>query len=181
MADYYTEARPYAKAIFALAKEQHKLHEWANALDMLSLFTLECQKYYVLKNPKFRKQQKINLFLDPAHAMSKKVDFPEAENLLRLLMLQRRLLILPQITKVFHTLLNEHENILDAKVETVMELSSHQKKRIIAKLEHKYQRKIQLTEIVNPKLIGGAIITAGDRVLDGSILGKLKNLKESLA
>jgi F-type H+-transporting ATPase subunit delta len=178
--DNLTPARPYAKAIFALACDKKKLNEWADALQMLSLIAKEAQKYYVLKNPKFRKQQKINLFLGPAHIISEKINFPEAENLLRLLMMQRRLAILPQICLAFRELLNEHENILNAKIVSAVKLSESQHNKITSALEKRYQKKIVLTEEIKPELIGGAIIYAGDKVHDGSLLGALLRLKENL-
>jgi F-type H+-transporting ATPase subunit delta len=180
MIDNLSPARPYAKAIFALALHHDKLHVWAEALQMLALIAEEAQKYYVLKNPKFRKQQKINLFLGPAHDISTKINFPDAESLLRLLLMQKRLVYLPQICKIYHELLNDYEQILDAKIVSAVKLSAAQRQRIIAALEKRYQKKISLGEEVNPKLIGGAIIYAGDRVHDGSISGRLAKLKDRL-
>lgn len=180
MADHLTEARPYAKAIFAIALEHQKLTEWADALNMLSQFTLELQKYYILKNPKFRKQQKIDLFLDPAHKIAEYINFPEAKNLLRFLMLQKHLLILPEINKIYQEMINTHSNILKTTIKTAIALDGSQKKKIIGKLALRYKKEIHLAEIVDPKLIGGAIIYAGDQVLDSSITGSLKRLKETL-
>lgn len=180
MSENLTAARPYAKAIFVLALERQELHAWADALDMLAGITLACEKYYVLKNPKFRQSQKINIFLSPAQTIAKKINFPEAENLLRLLMLQKRLLILPQIAKVYHELVAGHENVLTAKVETAIALTSSQKKKIKAKLETRLQKTIMLQEVVNSKLLGGAVIYAGDKVFDGSVLGTLQRMRANL-
>lgn len=180
MAENLTPARPYAKAIFALALRDNTLHEWAAALHLLSIIAAESQKHYILKNPKFRRQQKIKLFFDPAHAISLIIDFPEAENLLRLLMLHRRLTMLPQITQLYNEMLHAHENLLEVKAVSAMELTTKQCEKIVVALEKRYHKKIKLITQVDANLIGGAIIYAGDKVLDGSIKGKLERLSENL-
>jgi len=173
-------ARPYAKAIFAIACNTKQLHEWDHALEILALIASETQKYYILKNPKISKAHKMELFMQAAHDIATKIDFPAAENLLRLLIAQKKMLILPQIHCIYKEIMNVYQNIMPARIVSSHELSKEQTARIKQALEKRFQATITLQCSIDRKLIGGAVIYIGDQVLDGSILGKLHRLKEEI-
>lgn len=173
-------ARPYAKAIFAIARDTKQLPEWDHALEILALIASEAQKYYILKNPKISKAHKMELFMQAAHDIAIKIDFPAAENLLRLLITQKKMLILPQIHCVYKEMMDAYQNIMPARIVSAYELSEEQTTRIKEALEKRFQATITLQCSIDLKLIGGAVIYVGDQVLDGSILGKLRRLKEEI-
>jgi len=169
-----TIARPYIKAIFALALRDHKLTEWQNALNTLALAATECKKIFLLKNPKISSKQKIAFFYD----VSK--NFPPAMSLVQVLAERKKLEILPSIAAGYQELLFKHEKILPAKIVTTCELTANQKEQLTTALQKRYQHKILLQCQINSKLIGGAIIYIADQVIDGSIKGMLQRLKQNL-
>lgn len=171
-----TTARPYSKAIFALALRDKTLPEWQHALNNLALVAIECKKRFLLKNPGISDKQKLSFF----HEISK--NFPVATNLIRILTERKKLEILPEIADGYQKLFFEHEKILPVKVETTHELTLGQKERLTTTLQKRFQQnnKILLQYQINKELIGGAVIYIADQVIDGSIKGMLQRLKQNL-
>ena len=154
-----TTARPYAKAIFALALRDQQFSEWQNALITLAMAITE---------------HKLDLFYDASK------NFPAVINLVRLLAERKKLEILPNIAFGYKQLVLEHEKILEVKIIATCELSAEQKERLLAALRKRYQRQILLQCQVDNKLIGGAVIYIAGQVIDGSIKGALQRLKQNL-
>lgn len=88
--------------------------------------------------------------------------------------------MLPTVRELFEELKAESEKTLDAQVETAYELSNEQLQSLAAALSKRLDRTVNLQQAVNPALIGGVVIRAGDVVVDGSVRGKLSQLAESL-
>jgi F-type H+-transporting ATPase subunit delta len=169
-----TAARPYAKAIFALAMRDQRLYEWQNALHMLAAVAVECKKRFLLNNPQVGRKQELEFFNGAS------ADFPLAYNLVRFLAERKNIAILPDIAASYQQLLFEHKKILEAKVVTACELSSIQKEQIVKALQERTQHQILLQCRIDATLIGGAVIYVGGQVIDGSIRGMLQRLKQSL-
>jgi F-type H+-transporting ATPase subunit delta len=166
-------ARPYAKAIFALALRDQQFFEWQKALNTFAAIAVECKKRFLLNNPRVGRKQKLDFFCDALE------NFPMAINLIRMLVERKKLEILPNIALGYQQLLFEHEKTLVAKVITTHELSVEQREQLLKALQQRYQQRILLQCQIDAKLIGGAVIYIDGRVIDGSIKGMLQRLKQS--
>ncbi|CAL7963368.1 ATP synthase subunit delta [Gammaproteobacteria bacterium] len=169
-----TAARPYAKAIFALALRDRQFYEWQNALNTLATVTTECKKRFLLNNPRVGRKQELEFFSGTSE------DFPVAYNLVRVLAERKNIGILPDIAASYKQLLFEHEKILEAKVVTACELSTVQKEQLVKALQERTQHQILLQCQIDTTLIGGAVVYVDGQVIDGSIKGMLQRLKQSL-
>ena len=103
-----------------------------------------------------------------------------ARNFIRVLVESERVTLLPQIAAMFETLKNDAEATAKATIESAFELSAAQLSELKAALEKRFGKKIETTVIVNPELIGGARVTVGDAVLDGSVQAKLAAMHAQL-
>jgi F-type H+-transporting ATPase subunit delta len=85
------------------------------------------------------------------------------------------------IISKFSEVWNRNEGILEAEVTASRKLESHQVHKVGSYLKDKYKaEKVEIIEKINKNIKGGIIVKVGDEVMDGSILGKLKNLKKKL-
>ena len=91
-----------------------------------------------------------------------------------------RLNVLPTVYELYEELRAETERTVEGEVETAFELSTEQLNNLAAALSKRLDRTVNLQQVVNPALIGGVVIRAGDVVVDGSVRGKLSQLAESL-
>jgi len=104
----------------------------------------------------------------------------EVRNFVRVLVEAERVALLPHIAAMFDTLKNQAESVATATIESAYELTPAQVDELKAALEKRFGKKIEATVTINPKLIGGARITVGDSVLDGSVQAKLEAMRTTL-
>ncbi len=97
-----------------------------------------------------------------------------------MLAINRRLPLLGEIAQQFDVLRALEEQNLDVEVVSAFPLTDAESERLARVLRDKYKKEVTLTSRVDPSLLGGAIIRAGDTVIDGSVRGKLEKLGESL-
>ena len=88
----------------------------------------------------------------------------------------RRLGFLPEIAALFELMKSELENAVDVEVIAASQLTPDQESRYAAALQKKLGRSVRLHTKVDGSLIGGAVLKAGDLVIDGSIKGRLERL-----
>ena len=169
-----TNARPYAKAIFNLALVHDKVAVWHDTLELFSLIVEDSKEYGILDTPLLTVQEK-NRFFAPVT-----VKFPEAVNLIKLLVVRKKLSLLPDIYSGYQRLFFAHNNILEVRVESKEELLSEQKEQLICALEATYHSKILLQVSYDASLIGGGVIYIADKVIDCSIKGFLERLRKKL-
>jgi F-type H+-transporting ATPase subunit delta len=55
-------------------------------------------------------------------------------------------------------------------------MSDAQRAKLADSLKARLQRDVRITTAIDPALLGGAVIRAGDLVIDGSIMGRLQRL-----
>lgn len=177
MAEKSTIARPYSQALFELAQEQGKLKEWSDMLQLVAAITSDPQMQALISNTSIRKDQLAELVINVA---GKYVD-ANGQNLIKVLAENRRLEFVPEIAKQYEVLRAEAENTLDAELISAFKVSADQQKKITGALEKRLGRKISLTTRIDSTLIGGAIIRAGDLVIDGSAVGQLQRLTNALS
>lgn len=176
MADNASIARPYAKAVFDLAQETGAQDAWASALERLSLVSQD-QEFSVLENdPRFDEQRLSSLLVDLAGD-----ELPSGgENFINLLVNNGRVSALVDIEQQFTALVAKAKAQVNAEVITAMALNAEQKSAITSALESRLGLKVILAETVDASLVGGAVVKAGDLVIDGSAKGRIEKLTSAL-
>lgn len=176
MADLTNIARPYANAVFALAREAGELEYWSDALHLLQDIVSNPDMQLVVNDPRITRPQARDLVLElGGDAFSEPV-----KNLIRMLAQNRRWNAVPSITRLYEQLRAESEGIVEAELETAFPVSQEQSELVSSALEKALGQKIRLNSRVNQDLIGGAVIRAGDWVIDGSIQARLAKLATTL-
>jgi len=183
MADNFTIARPYAQAIFELAQEAGTLHDWSESLDLAGELTADGRVAKFLGNPGLSDAQRLD-FLKGLFAAAKcaLLDGSDVKglNLLKLLIENGRVGVLPEIAQRFDALRAEVENTVDVVVTSAAELSAKQRQEIVTALTARLGREVRLETQIDKNLIGGAVIRAGDVVIDGSLRAGLDGLTNAL-
>jgi F-type H+-transporting ATPase subunit delta len=176
MAEAITIARPYANAVFALAQEKGELKAWSDLLAVLAQCAADPEMQSIITSPAVSDEQAVSVLADIAgDAMT-----AEAKNFLSLLAENDRLLLLTDITVLFEALRAEAEKSMTADVISARELTSEQADKISAALKARLGRDVTLNTSIDESLLGGAIIRAGDLVIDGSAVGKLNRLANAI-
>lgn len=176
MAELVTIARPYAEAVFQLAREKSNLAGWSDMLALLAAVAGDPQVRACINNPNFSTQQIENLILGIAGA---KLD-GTGRNFVQVLAQNRRLEVLTQIRILYEELRHENEGVLEARIISALPINDEQTKQLVARLETKYQRKISAQVEIDPQLIGGVRIMVGDKVIDATVRGRLDAMAAAL-
>ena len=181
MSDATTIARPYAKAIFKYALAAKLLPAWATILQDLAQTVLDPDTKQFICNPATTAMLQGQLLLSVLVKINRVSDVKPVENLIGLLAENGRLLVLPEIYVQYEALRAEQEKTLTANVSSFAALNSEQQQQLINSLSQRLQRNVTLDVSIDKSLLGGAVIRAGDLVIDGSVRGKLNKLKSNLA
>lgn len=176
MADPITLARPYAKAAFEASLEAEALGEWSRMLGVAAAVAGQPAVHAALTDPGMSRQQAAAMFSGLCEGELNE----QVRNLIGLLAENRRLLLLPQICALFEELKADRERSVDVEFVTAFPISEDASGNLEQALKTRLQRDIRLTVSVDPTLIGGAVIRAGDQVMDSSIRGKLAKLAETM-
>jgi F-type H+-transporting ATPase subunit delta len=176
MAELATVARPYAEAAFEVARDAQSLDAWSDMLRFAAGIVEDPRVAQALDNPRLDAAAKETLLLSIAGERIA----GEGRNFVRVLLEAERITLLPQISAMFDALKNEAEATAKATIESAFELSDAQVAELRAALEKRFGKKIEATVTVNPELIGGARVTVGDAVLDGSVQAKLAAMRAQL-
>ena len=174
MSQALTLARPYARAAFALARDGAGYAAWSEALGFAACAAADARVAGLIGNPRLSKADAVAL-LSPEGAEPAFADF------LALLSENRRLVLLPEIAGLFEQLRADAERVVKAKVTSAAALPAVELDTIKAALRRRFGRDVELETAVDASLIGGALIDAGDIVIDGSLRGKLQRLQGALA
>ncbi|MFY7697785.1 MAG: F0F1 ATP synthase subunit delta [Legionella sp.] len=181
MSDSTTIARPYAKAIFEHASNAQQLGIWSTILAELS-FAVSCsQASMFISSPGSTIEQKIELLSSVLINKNRNRNVQAVDGFVRTLAYNKRLQLLPEIAVQYELMKAEQEKTLLVKVISYSELNHSQQKKLIQALAARLQRQITLDIHLDKSLLGGAIIHAGDLVIDGSVRGKLNKLGTDLA
>lgn len=179
MSDSTTVARPYAKAVFEQALHEKKLAEWSDYLLVLAQAVLSPLAQQFINNPASQATQQIDLLQSVCDLKVK--GCRALNNLIALLAHNKRLMLLPEIKALYEFHRAEQEKTLVIEIVSFSELSPSQKDKLIDSLSRRLQRKVSLNINIDSSLLGGAIIRAGNLVIDGSVRGKLEKLDTVLA
>ena len=176
MAELATIARPYAEAVFRLAKDGNALAAWSEKLALIGAVYQDPQMQAAIGNPKVAANDVERLLLA---ICGERID-GAARNMIQLLVHNRRLAMLPQIREQFEKLKLEGEGKLDAKISSAYPLDDAQRNHVVNLLSSRFKRKINATVIVDAELIGGIKVAVGDKVWDASVRGKLQTMAVTL-
>ncbi|MBA2653608.1 MAG: F0F1 ATP synthase subunit delta [Gammaproteobacteria bacterium] len=177
MSEITTVARPYAKAIFESACEKHSLKEWSDTLKRLAFIASSKEMQPVLTSPLVPKEELASIFIDLGGESINE----DSKNLINLLAEGKRLNLLPAIAKLFEDCVADLEKRIEVKVVSAYSIDPPRLQRLKQALENYLNRQVAIRFVVDNTLIGGAIIYAGDEVIDGSLRSKLNRLFERLS
>lgn len=176
MAEKSTIARPYAQAAFDIANEKSDLKNWSEMLQLLAAVSSDALMQDMIGNPSIEKEKVIEVILavcaDKLNA--------NAQNFVKVLADNKRLNVLNEIAQRYEEHRAEAEKTVVAEVTSAFVLSDSQVQQITAALKKRLGREVSLTSIVDDSIVGGAVIRAGDLVIDGSVSGQLEKLTTSL-
>jgi F-type H+-transporting ATPase subunit delta len=176
MSELMTLARPYAVAAYQRAKETAATSQWEDLLSFLGEALSDPLLLQAAANPRADKDK----FLAALFDLCQDKLSEDGKNFLRLLVHNHRLGLLPSIRTLFSHYRAEDEGYIDVSVATAFPLSPDEEQDIAAIVEKLVKRKARLTVQQDESLIGGVVIRAGDRVIDGSLRGRLQRLEKTL-
>lgn len=177
MAEVISVARPYAVAAFDEAKKLGDLKGWSQLLQSAAEAVLNPEVQTLVNNPRVSRGQLEGLMLALCGEQASK----EQGNFIKLLAENQRLAVLPEITALFEVMRAEAEKSIDVTVTSAFELDEPQKQKIAAAMTKRMGREVRLSCETDSELLGGIIIRAGDKVIDGSARTRLAELANALA
>ncbi len=177
MAEHATLARPYGNAAFAFAKASGALAGWSQLLALLAAAIAEPKVQAMMAAPDLTARQKAEKV---AALCADGID-DAGRRFLRVLADNGRLPLLGEVRARFEALKAQEERQLDVEVRSAFPLAEAQARRLKAALRARFDQEITLSSTVDGTLLGGAVIRAGDLVIDGSVRGRLVRLEEALA
>lgn len=175
MAENATLARPYAEAVFELARGEKSLDAWERVLARMALVARDTRMRELVGNPKIGPERLSQLFVDLAEELS-----PSQKNFVRILVDNERLLVLPEIHELYVKLKNRAEGMKQAHITSAFPLDDAALKRLVGELEPRFKCRLETTVSIDPELIGGVRIAVGDEVIDVSVRGKLATMAAAL-
>ncbi|MBV2130273.1 F0F1 ATP synthase subunit delta [Arsukibacterium indicum] len=175
MSDMTNIARPYAKAAFDFAVEQNALDAWLQMLAFAAQVAENDQIAALLRTSGVAEKQ-ADLFLQVCGEQLNE----QGQNFIKVMAENHRLLALPEVLAAFVEHKAAYEKEITVDVVSATALDKAQQNKLIAALTQRLARKVKLNCSVNPDMVGGMLIKAGDMVIDGSVRGKLDRLATAL-
>jgi F-type H+-transporting ATPase subunit delta len=172
MANLSGIARPYAHGAFEYAHAKQQVAAWKLFLNMAGEIATQSAVIKLLANPAVSSEQAYSLFQDIlANNMN-----VEQKNFLMLLTQHERLLVLPDIAALFNAYTAAMEKVSNVRIVSAFALEEVLKQKFMQAIQQRLQHEVTLQYEVDPAILGGAVIYIGDRVIDGSVRGKLTRL-----
>lgn len=176
MADKTTIARPYAKAAFEEARAAKHLAPWSQTLQTASAVVQDPRVQGLLGNPSVSSGDLAKFIIDLAGPQLDEM----GRNFVQTIAENRRLAYLPEISTLFDALKDEEEGVVDVTVTSAAPLEDGQRDALSAALQRRLKRQIRLHCETDSALIGGAVLRAGDLVIDGSVRSRLNRIAYAL-
>jgi F-type H+-transporting ATPase subunit delta len=176
MADLSTLARPYAKAAFELARDAKRFKEWGGALDALAAAVKSPEIAGLIGHPALFKGDLADVLgqaLAPALG-------EEGKSLVKLLVENNRLKAAPFIAEQFEALRAEAESRIDVEITSAVAIPPAQQEKLADAVGKRLHRDVVVEWKTDESLVAGAVIRAGDLVIDGSVKGELEKLRTAL-
>jgi F-type H+-transporting ATPase subunit delta len=176
MADQTTIARPYAKAAFAEARADSMLPAWSEALHTAAAVVGDPRVHSLLGDPHVTPAQLSKLVLDIAGGGLGE----HGRNFVQTLAEAGRLNCLPEIAALFDLYKDDAEGVADVTIAAAAPIDATQQQTLAAALARRLKREVRLHVVIEPDLIGGAVVRSGDLVIDGSVRGRLERIAHDL-
>jgi F-type H+-transporting ATPase subunit delta len=176
VAERATIARPYAKAAFEYARDAKALAQWSQGLKAAAAIVADPRVAALTKSPQWSAADLVSLITDVA---GDKLD-AGMQNFVRVLAENHRLLLLPEIAAHYEVLRSAVENTVDVEVVSAVPLDAAQADKLERALSTRLKRRVRMQNSVDSTLLGGAVVRAGDLVIDGSMKGRLQRLATEL-
>ena len=177
MAELATVARPYAEAVFKLAREKSALAAWSDALALLEAIVQDPRLQACLGDPNVSAGQLESLVLGVA---GDRLD-GAARNFVQVLIENGRFDLIGEIRAQYEALRRDDEGVVEARIVSALPMADEQIRELVAKLEARHQRQVRAKVEIDPHLIGGIMIVVGDQVIDGTVRGRLEAMAAALA
>ncbi len=168
-------ARRHAQAVFELALEKGELEKWQADLELIGVALTDPQLARLLENPKLRFSEKEEMLQNVLSGVN-----PLALNLAKMLVAKNRLGIVDGLIEEFNNMLNSHFGKETAEIITAIPLSDEGKEIIRGKLSGVTGKDLVVTAEVDPEIMGGVVARVGDKLIDGSVRTRLKELRKDL-
>lgn len=175
MSSSETLARPYARAAFEMARDAKSLGEWAQKLDFAATLARDAQVRAMIGNPRLTANALASLFLPQGEQTGSAF-----ANFIATLAENRRLALLPDIADGFAAAKRAAEGVLHVRVRAAVAVDGAQAEALKQALAKRFGQRIELESVIDESVIGGAVIDAGDVVIDGSVRGRLERLAQTL-
>lgn len=178
MAELSTVARPYAEALFAVARDDKSgLASWADQIQRLAeIFDVDAVRV-AMSDPRLDDSQRTSVFLGLVQPPVEKT----MANFVELLVSNDRLMLLPQVAEQFQALKDAAEGVAQANITSAFPMSDEQVAQLLQLLEPKFGLKLKSHVEIDPALIGGVRVQVGDQVLDTSVQAQLVRMRDTLA
>jgi F-type H+-transporting ATPase subunit delta len=168
--------RRYAQAVFEMADQQGALDAWERDLSALAGAFENPQVAAFFESPQITASQKraaADEIIGPAGQTL-------ARNLIGLLVERGRIGALPQLYTAFHDRMLERQGIAVGEVTTAVPLGPEELALVRQRLGALLGKEIEIRTVVDPNIIGGIVARVGDQLIDGSVIGQLRKLRERL-
>ena len=176
MAELAALARPYAEAVFLMADEQGRIDQWSEMLGFLKQVTTDKLLKTILNNPKVSSDALEGAMLDICEGQMD----AEGLNLIKLLIQNNRLQLATEIAEQYEVKKAEKCGLLDVTVTSAFPMSDSDKESLQMSLSGSFGKKVKISVEEDSSLIGGIVIRAGDKVIDGSLSGQIQQLAKQL-
>jgi F-type H+-transporting ATPase subunit delta len=176
MAEKATIARPYARAAFGFAREKGILPQWSTLLGAAAAVVAEPRVAALLGSPHVGSDELVALLAEASGSAADE----HGRNFLGALASNRRLGLLPEIAAQYEQLRAEAEGVVDVEIVSAMPVAAAQEQRLVAALGRRLKCQVRVHTRIDASLIGGAIVRAGDLVMDGSLKGRLERLAATM-
>jgi F-type H+-transporting ATPase subunit delta len=177
MQDLSKIARPYAIAAFKQAQEEGRVPEWSDMLELLVLVIRDPTMAGLVANPNVRRAELADLIIDVCDERLSET----GRNFVRVLAEFGRLAALRSIADQYREERAKIEKRTDVEVVSAFELSEAERNDLIVAMTKRLGNRVDVTVTIDESLIGGAIIRAGDMVIDGSTRGRRAELARTIA
>jgi len=173
--DSITYSRPYAEAAYKIASESKSIPMWNDNLMTLSGIIVDMEVKAIIASPKIDTDQTLNFLV--SFLPQKDESF---SNFLSIMIANKKVYFLDEVYKLFNDMVLEDKNTTIAEVETAFALTDTQKSDIAKSLSKKYDKKIEIHEVINERLLAGIKISVNNEVTDYSVRNKLNLMKEQI-
>ncbi|WP_376694420.1 F0F1 ATP synthase subunit delta [Wenzhouxiangella sp. EGI_FJ10409] len=167
-----TLARPYARAAFEAGRDADALSRWSESLALAAEIAATEEMHYLSGDPRMGGDRLLELIIDVGQGQ-----FDESfVNFLKVVIVNGRLELMHEIAAQFEASRREAEHRIRVEVFSARPMGDEESSALAERLKSRFGREVDMHVEVDESLIGGAVIRAGDKVIDGSVRGRLEQL-----